>query len=339
MLPLNDLRFESPWSMLGLIPVGLLALHAYWQKRKRKTPSLTFSSLILFENIPRTWVAKMAWLPAVLRVAALCLVVVALARPQLVGAPQADESEGIDIVMAVDTSCSMKAADFKPKDRMFVAKKSINEFITGRSNDRVGLVVFAGEAASWVPLTLDYSLINRMLDEVDVGMIEDGTAIGTAISTALNRLRTSEAKSKVVVLLTDGDNNAGTISPSKAADFAKELDVKVYTILIGKGGPVPFPAGKDIWGQTVYQNRTVATNPELLQEIAEKTGGQAYRAADKEELDAKLLEVLDSLETTTLESTAQLRPYAELFPHVVLIALLLLALELFMTGTRFRRFP
>jgi Ca-activated chloride channel family protein len=330
---------ESPWSLLGLLPVAALIAHAYWQKRKKTRPSLQFSSLNLFDEIPSTWVVKIAWLPRALRYLALSLIVFALARPQLVGEPEAEDSQGIDIVMAVDTSCSMTAADFKPKDRMFVAKKSIDEFITGRTNDRVGLVVFAGEAASWVPLTLDYSLITRMLDEVEVGMIEDGTAIGTAISTALNRLRTSEAKSKVIVLLTDGDNNAGTISPAKAADFAKELDVKVYTILIGKGGPVPFPAGKDIWGQTVYKNRTVATNPELLKEIAEKTGGQAYLAADKKELDAKLLEVLDTLETTTLESTAKLRPYAEFFPYLVLLAMVFLALEMVMTSTRFRRFP
>ena len=339
MLPLEDLRFESPWSFLGLLPIALLLAHSYWQKRKNKKPALLYSSLSLMTEVPQTFVTKFAWLPPALRLLTLSLIVVALARPQLVGEPEAEDSQGIDIVMAVDTSCSMKAADFKPKDRMFVAKRSINEFILGRTNDRVGLVVFAGEAASWVPLSLDYSLITRLLDEVDVGMMEDGTAIGTAIATALNRLRSSDAKSKVVILLTDGDNNSGTISPAKAADFAKELEIKVYTILIGKGGPVPFPAGKDIWGQTVYQNRTVPTNPKLLEEIAEKTGGHAYRAQDKEELDAKLQEVLDTLETSSLESTAKLRPYAEFFPHAVFLALLFLGMELLLTNTRFRRFP
>jgi Ca-activated chloride channel family protein len=339
MLPLSDFHFALPWAFLGFIPVGLLGAHRYWQKRKKAKPLLSYSSLSLFKDIPKTWVVKIAWLPTVLRFLALTLIVFALARPQLIGEPEAEDAQGIDIVMAIDTSCSMRAADFKPKDRMFVAKKSINEFILGRSNDRVGLVVFAGEAASWVPLSLDYSLITRMLDEVEVGMIEDGTAIGTAIATALNRLRSSEAKSRVVILLTDGDNNSGTISPSKAADFAKELGIKVYTILIGKGGPVPFPAGKDIWGQTVFQNRTMATNPQLLKEIAEKTGGQAYRAQDKDELDAKLQDVLDSLETSSLESTAKLRPYAEFFPHAIFLALFLLGLEILLANTRLRRFP
>jgi Ca-activated chloride channel homolog len=222
---------------------------------------------------------------------------------------------------------------------MFVAKKSIEEFILRRESDRIGLVAFAGQAASWVPLTLDYSLIGRMLAEVEVGMIEDGTAIGNAIATSLNRLRDSDAESKVVVLLTDGDNNAGTISPNKAADFAKKLGIKVFTILIGRGGPVPFPAGKDLWGRPIFQKQTVPTNPALLEDIASKTGGEAYRAVDKSELDAKLDEVLDTLERTRIESTAQARPYAELFPYFVLIALAFLALELTLVSTRFGRFP
>lgn len=339
MFPINDLRFESPWALLSFIPLVALIGIRYFERKKKRTPAFQFSSFLLLENLPTSWVTRVAWLPTLLRYVALSLIVLALARPQLMGEPESDDSQGIDIVLAVDTSCSMTAADFKPKDRMFVAKKSINEFILGRKNDRVGLVVFAGEAASWVPLSLDYSLITRMLDEVEVGMIEDGTAIGTALSTSLNRLRSSDAKSKVIVLLTDGDNNAGTISPSKAADFAKELGVKVFTILIGKGGPVPFPAGKDIWGQTVYRNRTIPTNPELLNEIAQKTGGVAYRAIDKDDLDSKLMDVLDALETTKIESTATLRPYAEFFPNLVLLAMLLLGIEQLLTSTRFRRFP
>jgi Ca-activated chloride channel family protein len=338
-MPLDDLALEAPWALLALAPVLGLTAWLAWQRRARTLPAFTFPSVGLVAQLPRTWPARLAWLPDALRVLALSLIVVALARPQLVGPPVADETEGIDIVLAVDTSSSMKAADFQPNDRMWVAKKSVQEFVLSRKTDRVGLVVFAGEAASWVPLTLDYSLIGRMIDEVDVGMIEDGTAIGNAIATGLNRLRGSEAESKVLVLLTDGDNNAGSISPMKAADFAQELGVKIFTILIGTGGPVPFPAGQDPWGRTVYRQRTVATNPKLLEDIARRTGGQAYTASDKSELDARLSDVLDTFERTKIEATAEVRPYAELFPWVVAAALGVLALELLLRSTRFRRFP
>lgn len=338
-MPLADLTLESTATLLALIPVACIAAFLLWRRHTRRVPAFRFPSNSMLASLPRTAAVKLAWMPDALRLLALALIVVALARPQLVGEPEADDSEGIDIVLALDTSCSMQAADFTPQDRMFVAKKSISEFILGRKNDRVGLVVFAGEAASWVPLTLDYSLIGRMLEEVEVGMIDDGTAIGNAIATSLNRLRKSDAKSKVVVLLTDGDNNAGSISPNKAADFAKELGVQVFTILIGRGGPVPFPAGKDLWGRVIYKNQVVKTNPELLEEIATKTGGKFFTAGDKKELDSRMNEVLDTLETTKIESTATARPYAELFPWFVFAALLLLAFELVLRSTRLRRFP
>ena len=338
-MPLDDLALATPWALLALIPVGAILVFAIWRRRTRRVPAMRFAALALVDDVPRTIVAKLSWLPAALRVLALSSIAVAIARPQLVGPPSRDSSEGIDIVLALDTSCSMQAADFQPNDRMFVAKQSIQQFVEGRQTDRIGLVVFAGEAASWVPLTLDYSLVRKMLDEVEVGMIEDGTAIGNAVATSLNRLRDSDAKSKVVVLLTDGDNNRGTISPLEAADFATELEVKVYTILIGKGGPVPFPAGKDPWGRVVYRNQTVPTNPKLLEQIASKTGGEAYRAEDRQQLDARLNQVLDTLQKTEIESTAQLRPYAELFPHAVALALALLLLEMLLSATRFRRFP
>ncbi len=338
-MPLEDLDLATPWALLALVPVLCVLIFAGWRRRARRMPAMRFSNLALLDDVPQTWAAKLAWLPAALRLLALAAIAVALARPQLVGPPQKDSSEGIDIVLAVDTSCSMRAADFQPNDRMFVAKQAIEAFVTKRETDRIGLVVFAGEAASWVPLTLDYALVRKMLDEVEVGMIEDGTAIGNAVATSLNRLRTSEAKSKVVVLLTDGDNNRGTISPLEAADFASELDVKVYTILIGKGGPVPFPSGKDPWGRVIYRNHDIPTNPKLLEQIASRTSGEAYRATDRAELDARLNQVLDSLEKTEIESSAQLRPYAELFPHAVALALALLLFEMLLSASRFWRFP
>lgn len=336
---LGDLRLESPWALLALIPILAIAIERWLWRKKQRQPALRFPGKLLIDGLPKTFAARFVWLPFALRLVALSCICVALARPQLVGAADPEEAEGIDLALVLDISCSMQAADFQPQDRMFVAKKSIQELIQTRSSDRIALVVFAGEAATWVPLTLDYSLLAQMLEEVNVGMLTDGTAIGSAIATALNRLRKSEAKSRAIVLLTDGDNNAGSISPVAAAGFAKDLGVKIYTVLIGTGGAVPFPAGKDLFGRMVYKKQVIPTNPELLKQIAKDTGGEAFSATDKAELDARLHEILDHLEKTKIESTAQLRPYAELFPHLVLAAVLLLAIELLLGATRWARFP
>ncbi|MCK6552775.1 VWA domain-containing protein, partial [Myxococcota bacterium] len=316
-----------------------VALNLVWRRRAQREPGLVFSSTRLVDGLPRTFWARAWWLPDALRVLALVCFVVALARPQKVGEAEAEDAEGIDIVLTLDTSCSMRAADFQPNDRMFVAKKSISEFIKQRTNDRIGLVVFAGEAASWVPLTLDYTLLAQLLDEVDTNMLPDGTAIGSAIGTALNRLRESDAASRVIVLLTDGDNNRGSISPKQAAALAKELGVKIYTILIGRGGAVPVPAGKDLFGRVVYEERVIPTNPALLEELASTTGGAAYKATDKAELDRQLGNVLDSLDKTRLEAQAFSAPKDELFPWLVGLGLVLLALELALGSTRLWRYP
>lgn len=335
----GTIGFGSPWFLVGLVPVVGAAAYLVWRRRKRLEPALRYSATKLLDHLPRSVWAQVAWLPDALRIAALVLVVVALARPQILGKPYADDSEGIDIILALDTSCSMRAADFQPRDRMFVAKQSIASFVKQRSVDRIGLVVFAAEAASWVPLTLDYALLVEMLDDVEVGMLPDGTAIGSAVATSLNRLRESEAKSRVVLLLTDGDSNAGNITPKRAAEFAKTLDVAVYPILIGRGGEVPFPAGKDLFGREVYSRQVIPTNPALLQEIAKITGGTYYEAKDGEELDSRLSEVLDTLEKTQLEKTVYTTPREELFVYVLGLAIALLAVELLLTATRLRRFP
>lgn len=336
---LDRITMASEWFLLGFVPIGGILSYLIWRRITGRDPAMLFSSSALVGGLPQTVWSRIVWLPDALRLLALSCVVLALARPQILGPPVSEDTEGIDIVLAIDTSCSMQAADFQPRDRMHVARKSIAELINARTNDRIGLVVFAGEAASWAPLTLDYSLLVELLDEVEVGMLPDGTAIGSAIGTALNRLRKTDAASKVVVLITDGDNNSGEISPRKAAEFAKELGVHVYTILIGRGGPVPFPAGKDLFGRVVYRDRVVPTNPELLEEIAKKTGGHAYQAKDGKELDARLSEVLDTLEKTKQENTVYSTTRHELFPWFVLLGLLLLSAELVVRSTRLRRFP
>lgn len=335
----GHIGFASPWFLLGLVPIAAILGYLIWRRRRGREPAMLFSSSSLVSGLPRTIWVRIVWLPDALRLLALSMIVLALTRPQILGPPTADDTEGIDIVLALDTSGSMQAADFQPRDRMFVAKKSVAEFINKRTNDRIGLVVFAREAATWAPLTLDYSLLAELLEELEVGILPDGTAIGSALGTALNRLRKSDASSRVVVLLTDGDNNAGEISPKKAAEFAKELGVRVYTILIGRGGPVPFPAGKDLFGRVVFRERVVPTNAPLLEEIAKITGGEAYTAKDGEELDARLNDVLDQLDKARLENTVHTTPKDELFPWFVLLGLLLLAVELVVRSTRLRRFP
>jgi Ca-activated chloride channel family protein len=336
---LGDLALASPWFLLGLLPVLGLAVRAVRRRRRREAPAMMFPSAQLVAGLPRTPWARLEAAPDAARLLALAALVVALARPQRVGTPTPGETEGIDVVVALDTSGSMQAADFQPRDRMFVARQSLAAFVQKRSTDRIGLVVFAGEAATWVPLTLDYSMLVDLLDEVQVGMLPDGTAIGSAIGTALNRLRASAARSKVIVLLTDGDSNAGSISPRKAAELAKELGVKIFTILVGRGGPVPFPAGKDVFGRPVFREQVVPINPALLEELAATTGGAAYTAKDGEELDARLAAVLDTLERTRIETTARSAPRDELFAPLVALALALVALELALRATRLRRFP
>lgn len=336
---LNDLTLFSPWYLLGLAPVAGTAIYLVWRKRKRIDPALRFSSRKLLEDLPTTAWARIAFLPDLFRILALVACVVALARPQALGTPAESTAEGIDIMLALDTSCSMRAADFQPNDRIYVAKKSIAEFVKQRTNDRIGLVVFAGEAASWVPLTLDYSLVAQLLEEVDTSMLPDGTAIGNALGTALNRLRESDASTKVILLLTDGDNNAGAISPKESAQLARALGVRIFTILIGKGGVVPFPAGKDMFGRVIFRDTFFATNPGLLKEIAATTGGEAYTASDKEELDRHLSDVLDRLDKSRLEAASFTTPRDELFPWFVMAALALIALELLFGSTRLRRYP
>lgn len=338
-MSLQQLQLASPYFLLSLILVALLVGYWIWRRRSHRDPALRFSSTGLVGALPETIWVRLVWLPDALRATALVMFAIALARPQVLGTPYSDDTEGIDIVLALDTSCSMRAADFQPRDRMFVAKKSISEIVKQRSVDRVGLVVFAGEAASWVPLTLDYSLVVDLLGEVEVGMLPNGTAIGSAIGTALNRLRDSDATSRVVVLLTDGDSNAGEISPKQAAQFAQDLGIGIYTILIGRGGAVPFPAGEDLFGRTVFREQVIPTNPQLLEEIASMTGGEALVARDREELDQRLAEVLDQLEKTKLENMVYTTPRDELFDYFVLAGLILLAFEVILGATRLRRFP
>ncbi len=337
MLPFG-LHLARPWALLLLAAVPL----AVWVLRleRRRAPRLRFPPAATLRLAGVGLGARLAWLPSALVVAALALVAVALARPQQRDArPQEASVEGIDIVIAFDLSTSMKAADFKPQNRLHVAKEVLKEFIGKRRSDRIGLVTFAGDAYTQCPLTLDYGILRQLVDGLRFGVIEDGTAIGNAIAVSVNRLRESTAKSKVVILITDGDNNAGQISPLEAAGIARSLGIKVFTILVGKGGVVPYPTGTDVLGRPIYEYLEFPVNPGLLQEIAHSTGGAHYSATDRASLEQGLNDILDRLEKTRLFESGSLTRVAERFPAVLGPAFGLAAVGILLGATRFRPFP
>ena len=332
------LTFHNPEALWLLLLVPLLALWT-WRQRARRAV-LRFSAAQAFAGKPRGLRSYMLPLLLVARLLALTGGVIAIARPQIQDQRTRDLSvEGIDIVIALDLSSSMEAGDFKPLNRLHVAKEVLTDFISHRTNDRIGLVVFAGAAYTQAPLTLDYGVLTQVVKQLRTRVLEDGTAIGDALGVSLNRLRNSTAKSKVVVLITDGDNNAGQISPMDAAKMAQALKVPVYTILVGKGGRVPFPAGTDLFGQTVWREMEIAVNPELLQQIAKLTGGRYYRATDKEELAHGLQDVLDHLEKSKLEDGGAGANFTEEYRGFLLWAFLLAGLELFLRSSWLRVFP
>jgi Ca-activated chloride channel family protein len=335
-MELNE--FHSPQALWLLALVPFIIGWAVVERRKRAVLRFSAASVLFAQG--RGLRPYFLWLVPALRITAFVLAVVALARPQERDSRVKDLSvEGIDIMIALDLSSSMEAADFRPNNRMHVAKEVLTEFIGTRTNDRIGLVVFSGEAYTQAPLTLDYNVLKEVVKQLRTRVLEDGTAIGDAVATALNRLRDSEAKSRVVVLITDGDNNAGRVSPLDAADAAKALGIPVYTILVGKGGKVPFPAGQDLFGRTAWRDVEIAINPELLMTMASRTGGEFYRATDRESLKAGLQQVLDSLERSKIMEGGATATYRELFHEYLLLAALLLVLEFVLRSTVLRVFP
>ncbi len=330
--------FAHPWALLGLL--AALAAAYLLDRRRRRMPRLVVPEAGAARAVrPSRW-ARLWWVPGASLVTALALTSVGLAGPRLRASRRQDLSvEGIDIVVAFDLSTSMLAADFRPKDRITVAREVLKNFIRSRQNDRIGLVVFAGEAYTQCPLTLDYGVLENLLDQVRTGVIVDGTAIGNALATAVNRLRESDAKSRVVILITDGDNNAGNISPMQAAQIAKDLGIKVYTILIGKGGRVPYPTGTDLFGRTTYEPVEIDVNPELLQQIASVTGGAYYPATDKESLESGLHAVLDSLQKSKIYEAGGSTRYDEWYARFFLPAALCGFLGLALRSTRLSGAP
>ncbi len=339
------MEFNHP-AILVLIPLVLVGLGLLWLKRsKERQPSLRHSHTAAAATLPVTWRARLRHLVPILHVLILCLVILALAGPRRPSDEVPIKKEGVDIVVAFDISTSMKALDFEPTDRFRVAKDTIAQFSEGRTNDRMGLVIFAGEAFTQCPLTLDYGVFRNILnmvriEAVEQEMIKDGTAIGDALAIAVNRLRNSEAKSKVVILLTDGDNNAGNMSPKDAASMASELGIRIHTVQVGKGGVVPVPVKvRDFFGQVVdrVQQAKMPVNPELLRDIAMTTGGSYFLADDSQSLH-RIFNDIDSLEKTELPGE-QFTLYEELYAWFAFPAVLLLFLFLFVQALYLKRFP
>lgn len=336
---MNALSFAHPWALLSLLSVPL-AVELLVRRRKGRQPSLVLPSLAAVRGLPRSRWARLWWLPGACTVLALLLCAVGLAGPRMRSSQKRDLSvEGIDIVVAFDLSSSMLAADFRPKDRITVAKEVLKNFIASRQNDRIGLVVFAAEAHTQCPLTLDYRVLQELLEQVRTGVITDGTAIGNALATSVNRLRESDAKSRVVILITDGDNNAGNISPHQAAQVAAEMGVKVYPILIGKGGRVPYPMGTDLFGRTIYEQVEIDVNPALLQDIAKVTGGIFHSAIDRQTLEQDLANVLDSLERSKIFESSGATRYDEWYAQAFMLAVLFALGAVLLRGTRLAGAP
>jgi Ca-activated chloride channel family protein len=328
------LRFAQPWFLLGIVLVVALL---WWERRQRRRErAAAFSNLGLLGQTSASWRARFRWLPRAARVVGLVALVVAIARPQSGTASREITSEGIDIVLCLDVSGSMKAEDFQPNNRLFVAKQTIRDFVKGRTNDRIGLVIFSGQSYTQCPLTLDYDVLLSLLDKVDFGMIEDGTAIGIGLANALNRLRESKAKSKLVILLTDGVNNRGEIEPMTAAEMAKTLGVKVYTIGAGKPGTAMYPVEDPIFGKR-YISLPNEIDEALLQQMADLTGGRYYRAKSGEMLE-RIYKEISTLEKTEVKVKEYVQ-YRELFGWFAGAALAAVALAVMLGGTWFRTLP
>lgn len=326
-----DITFKNPELLwLGLVLLPLIVHYVLLQRRNRA--QFRFSNVAGAKAAKDNFKSKLIHAPFVLRCLAITLIVVVLARPQSTSSWQDVSTEGIDIVMALDISSSMLAEDFKP-NRLEAAKKVAKKFIGNRPNDRLGLVVFAGESFTQCPLTTDHSVILNLFQDVKSGMLEDGTAIGMGLATSVKRLKDSEAISKVVILLTDGDNNSGSIAPGTAAEIAKEFGVRVYTIGVGTRGTAPVPF-TDPFGRTRYQDMEVKINEELLTRIADMTDGKYFRATDNASLEAVYAEI-DELEKSKIDVTEYRKRKEEFLPFAI-IALALLGLELLLKQTILR---
>ncbi|MCL2289520.1 MAG: VWA domain-containing protein [Bacteroidetes bacterium] len=325
----QSIEFANPYYFLLLLLIIPVAAWQYFFRKRMQAP-LTVPTAVAFEKVRKTWKVRLRWLPACLLLLAYVSFIVALSRPQTAFRLSNVEVEGVDIVIAIDISGSMKAMDFRP-NRLEACKQVAQEFILGRPTDRIGLVVYAGEAYTQCPVTSDHNTLLGLLQKVRFDIIEDGTAIGDGLGTAINRLRESEAKSKIIILLSDGVNNSGYLDPYSAAEIAKNMGIKVYTIGVGTIGQALFP--------TPYGNIMMQTeiDERLLETIARESGGKYFRATNNDKLKAIYTEI-DKMEKTILNETIFENKADAFFPFL-LIGVILLIFYLLLRYTVFRTYP
>ena len=329
---LNTISFASPW-VLWLVLLLPLTIWWYVTRSNSSQAGLKVSSLKSFQGIS-SWKNLFRHAPFLCRLLAMALIIVAMARPQTKNEEQRAEGEGVDIILCIDVSGSMTAQDFTP-NRMEAAKAVAVNFVANRLTDRIGIVIFSGESFTQCPLTTDKAVLTSAIENIRNGLLEDGTAIGDGLSTSVDRLRSSKSKSKVVILLTDGENNGGLIGPINAKEIAKAFGIRVYTIGVGTEGYAPFPIKTDLG--VIIQQQKVTIDEKLLKEIAGETGGKYFRAKDNSGLE-NIYNEIDGLEKSKVEITTITRYTEKFFPYVIM-ALVLLLLELVLRFTVFKKFP
>jgi Ca-activated chloride channel family protein len=329
----ENVTFAYPYILIGLVIIPFMVF-LYFFKSKEKIPVINYSNTEIFNELKPTLKERLKDVPFILRIIAIALLIIAAARPQTFSSGENIYTEGIDVAMVLDISGSMLAEDFKP-NRLEAAKNVIDEFVSGRTTDKIGLVIFAKESFTQCPLTIDYQVLRGLLTEIKSGMIEDGTAIGNAIANGVNRLKESSAKSKVLILLTDGVNNSGEIDPITAAQIARQFNIRIYTVGVGTVGQAPYPFDTPFGKR--YQMVPVEIDEEVLKNVADITGGKYFRATGNKKLE-EIYQEIDKLEKTKVEITSY-RQATELFYSWALIGLLLLITENILSRTYLRTLP
>jgi len=344
---MSELILSDRWLLWVLVPLFLVWTAGWWltpwlARRQRQVAAVRYSSIGTLQRLQSSKVVILRRLVEGLRLLTVALLIMAMARPQTGRKHTEVRTKGIDIVLVLDTSGSMQALDLdadRPingrRNRLEIAKAVVDDFVRGRKNDQIGLVVFGSEAFTQCPLTLDHGILATFLERVEIGMAGDATAIGSAIGTAVKRLRDSEAESKVIILLTDGRSNAGSLDPRKAAEIAKTFRIKIYAIGAGTRGKAPFVVDSFFGKQVVYES--VEIDDQMLEEVARQTGGAYYRAEDKEALKS-IYDEIDQLEKTEITTNTYME-YNERFRWFLLPAVGLLLFEVVLLGTRFRKLP
>ena len=329
------MSFANPqylWLFLVYIPIILW----YIKKQRVAEPTLKVSTLLPFEKVGTSWKAYLRHVLFVMRLMAIGCLIIILCRPQTYDRWSTSETEGTDIVIALDVSTSMLARDFKP-DRFEAAKDVASQFISGRESDNIGMVIFAGESFTLVPMTTDKTVLLNYIQDISMGMLEDGTAIGDGIATSINRIKNGKAKSKSIILLTDGSNNTGVVAPLTAAEIAKNLGIKIYTIGGGSNGEALYPVGMNYYGKMEYQKLPVVIDEGTLRSVASMTGGKYYRATSKNVL-KEIFKDIDQLEKTQLDVKNYSHTEDDYMKWAVLL-FMLVGLEVLLRYTVLRHIP